>query len=438
MENQTQNPQEQQPSAQPEIQPTPNNVPSPTYEIEKPKSKRKIYISLLLALVILVLGVVYWFAFGQQPKKSNHATQTPTFNTQSSRIVFGVFEDMKLNLYSSNFDGSDKKQLISQTVTEPETRSRPFSVLNTQVSPDHKLIAYRYKDDPKIKIIDNSGKAYKEIENDGSGSFSWVGPKELLLEIPNKTVCNGANCEDPIQGFSSEWSIVNIDDDKHTEVKPEDGGFNAFEGQAGDILFFAQNSSYGGISPKLYSYNISSKKTSEIGLPNEEGIQIAFVSSSPDGSRTIVGILPPSYGVEYKCLIYKVSGNKLGKKLVDEANYQCENPYWINNDEFYIDYSTGPNGKIDTQSTSDSGYYILLSVARYSYKDSKIQKTLTSDGKEVYRLLDGFPNGSFVVSNESNKRTPQYKLEVRNGNDANQIELAASQKEMLVVGWIGQ
>lgn len=438
MENQAQNPQEQQPSVQPEIQPAPNNVPNPTYEIEKSKSKRKIYLSLLAALVILLLGVVYWFVFAGQSKTSNQSTQTVPFNSQSSRIVFGAFEDMKLNLYSSNFDGSNKKQLISQDVTEPDTRSRPFSVLNTQVSPDHKLIAYSYKDDPKIKIIDSSGKVYKEIEHDSNGSFDWVGPKEILLEVPNKTVCNGVNCEDPIQGFSSKWSIVNIDDNKTTGIKPEEGGFNSFEGQAASTLFFAQNSSYGGVSPKLYSYNTDSKKIDEIGLPNEEGIQIAFVSSSPDGNNTIVGILPPSYGVEYKCLIYELKGGKLGKKLVDEANYQCENPYWVNNDEFYIDYSTGPNGKIDTQSTSESGYYVLLSVARYSYKDRKVQKALTSDGKEVYRLLGAFSNGSFVVSNESNKRTPQYRLEVRNSTDTNSVQLASSEKEMLLVGWLAQ
>ncbi len=435
MENQIQNPQEQQTPLQSETQPTLNSTPNVTYEIEKPKSKKK-YLLILVPLVVLALGILLWYVVGKQAKSPNSLAPTTPFNANGSKIVFGAFEDMKLNVYSSNFDGSDKKQLISQTVTEPDTRSRPFTVLNTQISPDHKLIAYRYKDESKITIIDISGKTYKEIDN--GGSFNWVGSKELLLEVPNKTVCNGTNCEDPIQGFSSEWSIVNIDNNQHTEVKPDGGGFNAFEGQSGDTLYFAQNSSYGSISPRLYSYNMSSKNTSEIGLPKEEGIQIAFVSSSPDGSHTIMAILLPSYGVENKCLIYEVNGNKLGKKLVDESNYQCENPYWINNGEFYIDYSTGLYGKIDTQSTSESGYYVLLSVARYSYKDSKLQKTLTSDGKEVYRLLGGFPSGSFAVSNESNNRTPRYKLEVRNSTGTNPVELASSQEEMLVVGWLGQ
>lgn len=432
MENQTENYQVQQASAQPETQLAIPNAPNIVSETEKPKSKRKLYFLLLMALVILLLGIIYWFIYVEQSKTPNKTT----FNAQTSRIVYGVFEGMKFNVYSSKFDGSDKKQLISQVVTESDTRSRPFSVLDTRVSTDHKLIAYKYKDNSKIRIIDSSGKIYKEIESDDGGSFDWIGPNQILLEVPDGTACNGVNCEDPIQGFSSEWFIVNIDNGQRTVVNPEDGEFNTFVGRAGDTLFFIQNSSYGGISPKFYSYNMNSKKASEIELPSEEGMQIAFVSSSPGGDRTIVGILPPDYGIEYRCLIYEVRGNKLSKKLVDEPDYQCEYPHWINDKEFYIDYSTGRNGKIATQSTSESGYYILLSVARYSYDDGKIQKILTSDGKEVYRLLGGFPDGSFVVSNESSKRTPQYKLELKGGMGSDPVDLVSSQKEMLVVGWV--
>ena len=71
----------------------------------------------------------------------------------------------------------------------------------------------------------------------------------------------------------------------------------------------------------------------------------------------------------------------------------------------------------------------------YNFNTGKDELVLKSDGKEVYRFQNVLENRGFVVSNESNKRTPRYILEMRELDGSSPRELFASDNEMLFIGW---
>jgi len=49
-----------------------------------------------------------------------------------------------MNIYSSKEDGTDRKLILSQDISEPNTRARPFTVIDIKVSPAKDLIAYKF------------------------------------------------------------------------------------------------------------------------------------------------------------------------------------------------------------------------------------------------------------------------------------------------------
>lgn len=390
---------------------------------------------LIIVVVIGLLGFIGWSVY-QRTTKSNSDNSLTSSSSKPNSLLYANFDGLTMKVNSYGLSDGQKKQLFDQTVSEPDTRSRAASVLNTQISTDKQLVAYRFGDKGIVKVIKSDGAYVRELPRSDVASFTWLQNKrQLVLEVSNYVNCNGANCEALISGFGSDWYVYDVDNGKETKLEIGDNSFKSFEGQSADTLYFFAISLYEGISPKLYAYDISGHKVSEVGgLPKEEGIKIGFVSTSPNSKHTIISILPSGYGVDYSCTIYELDGKKLGNKIVNNANYQCENAYWVNDNEFYFDNSTGPSGKITTSENSPSGYYVLMSVFRYSFSDEKQAKVLVSDGSEVYRLMGSLPDGSFVVSNEANKRSPQYKLEIRNADGSLKSSIENSPKEMLFIG----
>jgi len=390
---------------------------------------------LIIVVAIGLLGFVGWNVY-QKTAKSSTSSTSASVSAKPEALMYSYFDGLSMKVNSYTLSNSQKKSVFEQSVTEPDTRSRAGTPLDAQVSSDKQMVAYRFGDKGKVKIIKSDGSSVREVARSDVTSFAWrLNKAELILEKSNYVDCNGANCEAPLNSFGSDWYLYDVSSGKETQLDMGDNSFNRLEGQLADTLYFAANSPYGGISPKLYAYDLNGHKVSEVsGLPKDEGIQIGFISTSPSSKHTIISILPSNYGIDNSCTIYELDGKKLGKKIVDNTNFQCESAYWVNDNEFYFDNSTGPSGKITTSDNSPSGYYVLLSVFKYSFNDNKQQKVLVSDGKEVYRLLGSLPDGAFIVSNEANKRNPQYKLEIRNADGSLKTSVDSSQKEMLLIG----
>lgn len=152
----------------------PNKTPLSTIPImpKPPKSKRWLYIvsGILLVGVVATAGIVFFKLKSSQTELASptEEVQTSPINTaveiltlpteeiqtspvnttvetkNESRAIFAVVEGLKMNIYSSKKDGTDKKLLLSQDISEPDTRVRPFTVIDIKVSPTKNLIAYRF------------------------------------------------------------------------------------------------------------------------------------------------------------------------------------------------------------------------------------------------------------------------------------------------------
>jgi len=131
-----------------------------------------------------------------------------------------------------------------------------------------------------------------------------------------------------------------------------------------------------------------------------------------------------------------LSGWRLARKIVSTLNYYCESVFWNGDDEIIYNESTWSSGHFSTSETSESGYYLALSVYRYNFKARKEFPVLKSPGSEVYRLEGVLKDKGIVVSNESVPRKPRYILEYRRFDGSHSVKLAESEKEMWFVGWV--
>lgn len=391
------------------------------------------FIELLLILVILsATGFIGWKVY--QKVQSNSGDDIVSSSETPKALLFAKFSGLSVDVDSYDLNSGQKKQLLQRSVSEPNTRSNFSEVLDAKISSDKQLVAYRFGNEGKIKIIKSDGADVRTVPRGNVSSFEWLhNERQLALEVTHYVDC--PNCGVSAGGSDTELYIYDIDNGKETRLDV-DNKLGGLEGQSANTLYFGSSSPYGNSASTLYAYNLDSRKVNEIKLPDEEGIQIGFIESSPDGKRTIVSILPRGYGTDHRCTIYELQDNKLSDKLVDEADHQCENAYWVNNDEFYFDNSTGLNGKISTSDTTPSGYYILFSVYRYSFSSHSAKKILAGNSSEVYRLAGALPDGSFIVSNEAATGGRQYKLQVRNADGSLKTSVETSPKEILFIGSI--
>ncbi|BCX15033.1 MAG: hypothetical protein KatS3mg088_716 [Patescibacteria group bacterium] len=180
----------------------PNGMPQLTTPIipEPAKSKRWLYIlgGVLIVGVIATASIIFLKEKSPQlelesPKKevqtSNPMDKTAEVNAEF-RAVFAVVEGLKMNIYSSKENGSDRKLILSQDISEPNTRARPFTVVDIKVSPTKDLIAYKFppaenytvSGPASVFLIDSQGQNRKKIL-DKVETFGWSrdGKKNHLL-----------------------------------------------------------------------------------------------------------------------------------------------------------------------------------------------------------------------------------------------------------------
>ena len=428
----------------------PNNTLPPTTPIlpEPSKSKRWLYIlgGVLIVGVVAVAGII--LLKEKSPKseslKKEVQTSKPVDKTAEvsaeSRAVFAIVEGLKMNIYSSNSNGVDRKLIFSQEISEPNTRARPFTVVDIKVSPTKDLIAYKFPPvenytvsaPASVFLIDYQGQNKKKIL-DNVETFSWSRDgKKIIYSTASPRFDN------PYAGVSfsspgAEWHIFDMANSKDVIIAKPEQQYHSLGSWINENKFvFISYNIYGS---ELVLYDSTTQKPEKIKLPDGY-TQVAGISTNPSGSRTIVSLLPENYGINYSCDFYEVeTDGKLGKHFIADKNYSCEGIAWNGNDEVYYGKGTGPKGSISTSETSESGYYVLLSVYKYNFKIGKGEPVLISDGKEVYRFQNVLENKGFVVSNESNKRTPKYILEMRKLDGSNPQSLFTSDKEMLFIDW---
>lgn len=429
----------------------PNNTPLSTTPIipEPPKSKRWLYIvgGILIVGVAATASIILFKGKSSQTESTPpmKEIQTSPANTaveanDESRAVFVVVEGLKMNIYSSKRDGAARKLLLSQDISEPNTRARPFTVIDIKVSPAKNLIAYKFPPaenytvsaPASIFLTDSQGQNKKKIL-DNVETFSWSRDGKKIVYSTVTPRFDNPNAGISFSSPGAEWHVFDIASSKDTIIAKPEQQFHSLGSWINENKFvFISTDIYGS---ELVLYDSSTQKSEKIKLPNGY-TQVAGISTNPSGSKTVVSLLPENYGINYSCDFYELETNgKLGKHFIADKNYSCEGIAWNGDDEVYYGKGTGPKGNISTSETSESGYYVLLSVYKYNFKTEKGEPVLVSDGKEVYRFQNVLENHGFVVSNESNKRTPKYILEMRKLDGSNPQQLFTSDKEMLFIDW---
>lgn len=436
----------------PPIQPKSTPPTAASIMPEPPKSKRWLYIlgGVLIVGVVTVTSTIFLkekekFSLTELALPLTKETQTPPIDKvtevkEESRAVFAVVEGLKMNIYSSNSNGTDRKLILSQEISEPSTRSQPFTVVDIKVSPAKNLIAYKFPPaenytvsaPASVFLIDYQGQNKKKIL-DNVETFNWSRDGKKIIYSTATPKLDNPLAGVAFSGPGAEWHIFEIANSKDVIIAKPEQQFHSMGSWVNENkLVFISTNIHGS---ELVLFDLSSQKSEKIKLP-EGYTQVRDVSTNPSGNKTVVSFLPENYGINYSCDFYEVQPNgKLGKHLIADRNYSCEGVAWNGDDEFYYGKGTGPNGTISKNNTSESGHYILPSIYRYNFKTGKDEPVLKSDGKEIYRFQNVLENQGFVVSSESNNRIPKYILEMRKLDGSNPQNLFTSDKEMLFIDW---
>lgn len=438
---------------QPEPLIQPNNTPSPTAPIisKPPKTKRRLYKLGGVLIIGLVAVVIILLLKGksilsklepptqviQTPKTINKTTETNT----ETRAVFAVVEGLKMNIYSSKPNGTDRKLIISYVISEPNTRARPFTVVDIKVSPAKNLLAFKFpiaenfsvSGPASVFLVDSQGQNKKKILNNVE-TFNWSRDGNKIIYSAWIPRFFDPYAELSYSSPGAEWHIFDITDSKDIVIAKPEQQFHTLGSWVNENTFiFIRSNNF---NSELFQYNSTTKKSEKIIFPDGYTAQVEGVSTSPTGNRTIVSLMPDAYSFTDSCDFYEIETNgKLGKHFIADKNYSCEGMAWNGDDEIYYGKGTGPKGRISSSEISESGYYLLLSVYKYNFKTQKDEPVLISGGKEIYRFQNILENKGLVVSNESGKRTPKYILEIRDLNGNNPQKLFTSDKEMLFIDW---
>lgn len=281
-------------------------------------------------------------------------------------------------------------------------------------------------------MIDSQGQNKKKIL-DNIETFSWSRDGKKIIYSTTTPRFDNPNARISFSSPGAEWHIFDIASSKDTTIAKPEQQFHSLGSWINENKFIFISTNING--SELILYDSATQKSEKIKLPDGH-TQVAGISTNPSGSKTIVSLLPENYGINYFCDFYELESNgKLGKHFIADKNYSCRGVAWNSDNEFYYGKGTGPKGTISTSETSESGYYVLFSVYKYNFKTEKDEPVLKSDGKEVYTLQGVLENHGFVVSNENNKRTPKYILEMRKLDGSNPQSLFTSDKEMLFIDW---
>jgi hypothetical protein len=446
---------------------TVSTTPTPIqYPIPNPIAKQKRMALIVIGIVILLLmvsGGAYYFLNNKSPvitqvsrrvapstfPSVNPSISAPITNSavltspDGKKVLFAIFEGLKLNVYSIHIDGTEKKLLISHKIDETSTRARPASILFANMSPDGRFLAYKFPPavnytslyPSTLTLIDTVNQTDRKVAENVT-QFVWSPDSHQLLymkESPQKESSNFSEMEAPLYNGSS-WYLDDIQQSTERKIEIKDNIFSSTSGFIdNDHVLFVATSAYGGVPAKLFVYDLRNNESTSVTI---EGEQISSAVGNSNQDKAIVSVLPQNYGIDYACDLYEINlHGEIINDLVKSPNYQCGFITWNGNDEIFYEKGTGPDGKIDTSKSDESGYYILSSVYKYNFNNKKEELVLKNTGKEIFKLMGILEGKIMVVSNESAKRTPNYILETRNLDGSNPKSLVTSTKEILFIGF---
>lgn len=185
-------------------------------------------------------------------------------------------EGKEYNIYSSDYDGIDEKQLTNDPKLEP------FNLyLDTD---ENKLYFQTQKDSVQSTIRDRVGIVYTLDLSNNSLNKVTTSTTNLGNVVPNFKAKKAINLTKGSDSKSRVLQIMNLDGSNRTDLKTLSNGTidNIFFSEKGDIVYFVEkdiaNNKYG-----LYYLTISDKSVKPV--TNDE--EIAVLDISPDGTKVL-------------------------------------------------------------------------------------------------------------------------------------------------------
>lgn len=159
------------------------------------KRKRTILWIIVIAGIVIILGVIWYFVSRNEQVSEDAATATPAANTSGSSAENGVSKTSPVSaLPSATQIGARTAISTSKTATATQTATVTSGITNDEISKDPIL----------SKIPRNAIVAITPYP--GSGPYDWTqGPKYLIdgSKIPKSALQEKTPCE--VVGLSDNW-----------------------------------------------------------------------------------------------------------------------------------------------------------------------------------------------------------------------------------------
>jgi hypothetical protein len=376
-----------------------------------------------LIIKTLLIGVLSWLVVSGAPLPRANA---PSIAGNEPIVLFTVYEGAGVNVYSSHLDGSSRTLLLSQELKL--MNARPADVINAKISPDSRRIAYKLPGfgnvhgNAPLFLMDANGENKKRIVDEVVHFFWSTESNDIIYSAPLPPP--GPMQEQSIHEDGYEWHKINLQTGQDETIAARKQKLHRFVGWIrNDQAIFM---SYWLAGTLLYILDLKTRSISEIKVPPR--VLLAEVNVSPGRRR----ILASAADQTHPCIFYDVGVGTKTMKQIAAGKDRCEEIAWNGDNEFFFGvWSDLPEGQ-----TNESGHYALGSVYKYDFKSKAKKSVLASNGKAAYRLQGIVPGKAMIVSNESNRRSPQYILESRDLKGKHPVTLFASEKEMLFLGYL--
>lgn len=397
---------------------------------------------LVMIATLVAFGIVLYFAFrtAKPPSKEHSSINATQSSSAPTRLLYTEFEGPVLYLRTMSITGSDIKTILSYDwkPVRPEVTSQPAQLIRVAISPDGKNIAYKlpYSDrsgldgaKAPIFIINSDGSNKRQVLPDAN-EFVWYPDGRRILyshRTPTPSDTGGAGVSPTTPG--AEWRVYDLRAQKDSQLLAP-GPKNMFVGFGSwlsDNEALMVGSTSDGVRP--YRFNLSTKSSTEIKLP--EHTDITSIRTNQEGSKTVFLEATRFGGAD--CKFFEWDPSNMSRLIVAFEKTICEGIGW-DGEALYYGRGTGPQGRITTTETGESGYYLLLSIYRYDFATGKDELVLSGAGKEVYRFQGLVPGQGLIVTAEKSKPDVSYQMQLRSFDGQLIQNLLTSNREPWFIG----
>lgn len=363
------------------------------------------------------------------------------------RVVVAATEGTAINIYSFNFDGSDKRLLVSEDIgytADPFSSLWPVWLFSGKISDNGELIAYKLTspDDQyapgSLFVMDSNGENKRKIFDEIRWFYPSPDGKKILYSELKPPSDPGSGGSPPNRSQGRNWRMFEVATGRDWLVVGDDTldhGFNSFQSWIDDetAIFI----SYFQDDPELFWVRLNGGPAKQIDVPkiNRNLGSTDETNTSANSGRTAL-LISHSQDSNPTCDIYDLTTDGiLGERILNDDQFACKNVAWNNDQELYYVKETNPVELIPGE--NELRIPIVDSVFKFDLETGKNQPVILGDRSTTYSFMSLLPNRALFVVNESIKRSPRFIQEIRDLDGTNPVTLLTGDwhERPVFVGW---